>query len=348
MIYCKFTRAKEYTNDEEIFNLTSGNEYYLLTASGLTNSQELKNHYDDKTASYFTYDFTKVSPSLEEREINLNECDRTKRCFKQPFSCNNELTCDKIITWKNHLDTVEFEIFGKKEFIALAFSRDMMMKDSSIIACAKRKGHAEIQLYFAYGNSYWDVEFKNLKGIEVIRKDVESDFIRCKFRRMKSFPNDQDLFDISLGNQYHLLVAAGHLGLDGKLGGHETDRLATFVKYDFSEELSTVNQTTIVHPDITTGLYVPTTRLEENRTIPSSAGISNNPPFSVGSTISSSSSSACVCSTSSQIDSTLKSSLSPSKTTPAVGILIKFIRCFFFFFYFFLFLQSFTLQSSLI
>lgn len=243
MIYCKFTRAQEYQNDEEIFNLTTGNKYYLLTASGETNSQEPKNHYDDKTASYLEYDFTKVS-SFEDREIDLNECDKTKRCFRQPFSCINEVTCDKIITWKEHLNTIEFEIFGKKEFIAIAFSRDMMMKDSSIIACAKRKGHAEIHYYFAYGNSFWDVEFKRLKGIEILRKDVESDFIRCKFRRQKHFSDDQDLFDLSRGNRYHLLVAGGHLGFDGKIAGHEKDRLATFRQFDFSEEIPTSSQTT--------------------------------------------------------------------------------------------------------
>lgn len=59
--------------------------------------------------------------------IDLNECGKNKGCFKWPTSCESELSCKKIVTWKNEKEDIEFEMMGRNNYFAIGFSFDRRM-----------------------------------------------------------------------------------------------------------------------------------------------------------------------------------------------------------------------------
>ena len=64
-------------------------------------------------------------------DIDLSGCGSTKGCFRSPRDCNIS-HCDAVVTWTpRRTDTsqtyIEFEMQGRHNWLALAFSDDMTM-----------------------------------------------------------------------------------------------------------------------------------------------------------------------------------------------------------------------------
>ena len=60
-------------------------------------------------------------------QFTTSGCAKTKGCFVSPSSCSDSTDCDYLVTYKPNEDSIEFEISGKAQWVALGFSDDKIM-----------------------------------------------------------------------------------------------------------------------------------------------------------------------------------------------------------------------------
>lgn len=71
LIRCRFSR-KKVSNDPEIFNLNTGNYYYILMAAGPTLNNLIDDHKYDKSSSMYPIDLTKDSTISAASTLNIH------------------------------------------------------------------------------------------------------------------------------------------------------------------------------------------------------------------------------------------------------------------------------------
>ena len=60
--------------------------------------------------------------------IDLSGCGKTKGCYRIPAKCATENKCDKLVTWADKGDRVQFELSGiATGWVGLGFSKDEKM-----------------------------------------------------------------------------------------------------------------------------------------------------------------------------------------------------------------------------
>lgn len=60
-------------------------------------------------------------------QFTTSGCAKTKGCFVSPSSCFDSTDCEYLVTYKPNEDSIEFEISGKAQWVALGFSDDKIM-----------------------------------------------------------------------------------------------------------------------------------------------------------------------------------------------------------------------------
>lgn len=69
---CRFSRLKKY-QDPELYDLSKGKTYYLLTAAGKTKYRGIRDHESDKAATNNKYDLTLKSTNRNNsNKVNAN------------------------------------------------------------------------------------------------------------------------------------------------------------------------------------------------------------------------------------------------------------------------------------
>lgn len=137
----------------------------------------------------------------------MGDCGLKKNCWTKPTSCKDESDCLGIVTWVKDGDDIEFEVFGKKRWVAVGFSNDEKMADDSIHTCIQpESGSGEIITMKSTGKSLPP----EVSPKFTINGTVEYDNskLRCRFSRpIKS--SNANVF--SLTTQYILFWAQGNL-----------------------------------------------------------------------------------------------------------------------------------------
>ncbi|XP_067036891.1 ferric-chelate reductase 1-like isoform X2 [Acropora muricata] len=68
--------------------------------------------------------------------FNTNDCGTSKGCFRSPETCTTSENCDFLITYAaTNFDTVEFELSGIENWIAVGFSDNQLMAETDILMC---------------------------------------------------------------------------------------------------------------------------------------------------------------------------------------------------------------------
>ncbi|XP_067036686.1 ferric-chelate reductase 1-like isoform X2 [Acropora muricata] len=68
--------------------------------------------------------------------FNTNDCGTSKGCFRSPETCTTSENCDFLITYAaTNFDTVEFELSGIENWIAVGFSDNRLMAETDILMC---------------------------------------------------------------------------------------------------------------------------------------------------------------------------------------------------------------------
>jgi len=68
--------------------------------------------------------------------FNTNGCGTSKGCFRSPETCTTSENCDFLITYAaTNSGTVEFELSGIEDWIAVGFSDNQLMAETDILMC---------------------------------------------------------------------------------------------------------------------------------------------------------------------------------------------------------------------
>ncbi|CAD5119032.1 DgyrCDS7682 [Dimorphilus gyrociliatus] len=146
---------------------------------------------------------------IQNAEIDMTDCGKTKNCWQKPSGCQNETDCIGIVTWKKNGNDLDFEVMGKKQYAAIGFSSDEAMGDDSIHACLKPStGNPVINTYKSTGESKPPLVSYN--GLTNKKIESEGSVLRCRFTRPQKTGNT-DVFDLDSGKKYILFWAMGDL-----------------------------------------------------------------------------------------------------------------------------------------
>ncbi|XP_033740426.1 putative ferric-chelate reductase 1 [Pecten maximus] len=134
-------------------------------------------------------------------------CGSTKVCW--PTECPVGGCVEFLVSWWNtDLDYLRFEVKVEfvpqgEHYIALGFSGDNLMADSSIVMC---RSDANVQLGYTSGRTY--VPGTDLYGIQNTSFVIENNITTCSFDRIKN-PERNAAQLKSLSNPFFLLRAWG-------------------------------------------------------------------------------------------------------------------------------------------
>ncbi|CAH1788474.1 unnamed protein product [Owenia fusiformis] len=206
------------------------------------------------TESPVLYDPT--APPLEEpttphgtqppwSNFNTTSCGTTKGCYSVPQGCSpTNSDCQYFVSWRENNKDVDFELYAKDgEYVAVGFSHDIMMPDTSVVACSMNKGFVEVSNYYnkeySSGQLYpgAKVGLNNTEGYWT-GNDISCRFSRAKIITTDQFKNTPSQSIFNLTQSYYLLVAKGQ-STHGEIMMHSVKRgefpVVTPDKVDFSK-----------------------------------------------------------------------------------------------------------------
>ncbi|XP_044172751.1 DOMON domain-containing protein FRRS1L-like [Acropora millepora] len=82
--------------------------------------------------------------------FNTNGCGTSKGCFRSPETCTTSENCDFLITYAAmNSGTVEFELSGNENWIAVGFSDNQEMAETDILMCVSDESEKQDGHYYA-------------------------------------------------------------------------------------------------------------------------------------------------------------------------------------------------------
>ncbi|XP_053118953.1 DOMON domain-containing protein FRRS1L isoform X2 [Hemicordylus capensis] len=181
-----------------------------------------------------SYPFPTAPPVDPFAKIRVDDCGKTKGCFRygKP-GCNGE-TCDYFLSYRRIGADIEFELSAETDgWVAVGFSSDKKMGGDDVMACV-HDDNGRVRIHHFYNVGQWAKEIhrnpaRDEEGI------YENNRVTCRFKRPVKVPRDETIVDLHLS--WYYLFAWGP-AIQGSITRHDIDsppvseRVVSIYKYE--------------------------------------------------------------------------------------------------------------------
>ncbi|XP_029198561.2 ferric-chelate reductase 1-like isoform X1 [Acropora millepora] len=155
--------------------------------------------------------------------FNTNGCGTSKGCFRSPETCTTSENCDFLITYAaTNSGTVEFELSGNENWIAVGFSDNQEMAETDILMCVSDESEKQDGHYYANSQQTPEQTVPTpSSAVNISAREFVDNRMKCRVSRVinPGLTNFKDL-----NSSLFLLAAYGPLGADGGISQHNLRR----------------------------------------------------------------------------------------------------------------------------
>ncbi|XP_076420353.1 DOMON domain-containing protein FRRS1L isoform X2 [Peromyscus maniculatus bairdii] len=181
-----------------------------------------------------SYPFPTAPPVDPFAKIKVEDCGRTKGCFRYGKPGCNAETCDYFLSYRMIGADVEFELSADTDgWVAVGFSSDKKMGGDDVMACVHDdNGRVRIQHFYNVGQWAKEVQRNPARDEEGV---FENNRVTCRFKRPVNVPRDETIVDLHLS--WYYLFAWGP-AIQGSITRHDIDsppaseRVVSIYKYE--------------------------------------------------------------------------------------------------------------------
>ncbi|XP_074218065.1 DOMON domain-containing protein FRRS1L isoform X2 [Camelus bactrianus] len=186
-------------------------------------------------AARFTgYPFPTAPPVDPFAKIKVDDCGKTKGCFRYGKPGCNAETCDYFLSYRMIGADVEFELSADTDgWVAVGFSSDKKMGGDDVMACVHDdNGRVRIQHFYNVGQWAKEIQRNPARDEEGV---FENSRVTCRFKRPVNVPRDETIVDLHLS--WYYLFAWGP-AIQGSITRHDIDspptseRVVSIYKYE--------------------------------------------------------------------------------------------------------------------
>ncbi|XP_072815979.1 DOMON domain-containing protein FRRS1L isoform X2 [Vicugna pacos] len=186
-------------------------------------------------AARFTgYPFPTAPPVDPFAKIKVDDCGKTKGCFRYGKPGCNAETCDYFLSYRMIGADVEFELSADTDgWVAVGFSSDKKMGGDDVMACVHDdNGRVRIQHFYNVGQWAKEIQRNPARDEEGV---FENNRVTCRFKRPVNVPRDETIVDLHLS--WYYLFAWGP-AIQGSITRHDIDspptseRVVSIYKYE--------------------------------------------------------------------------------------------------------------------
>ncbi|XP_004915126.1 DOMON domain-containing protein FRRS1L isoform X1 [Xenopus tropicalis] len=157
--------------------------------------------YDLRYLSEEGYPFPTAPPVDPFARIRVDDCGKTKGCFRYGKPGCNAETCDYFLSYRRIGADVEFELSADTEgWVAVGFSSDKKMGGDDVMACVHDdNGRVRIQHFYNVGQWAKEIKRNPARDEEGV---FENNRVTCRFKRPVYVPRDETIVDLHLSWYY--------------------------------------------------------------------------------------------------------------------------------------------------
>ncbi|XP_011821792.1 PREDICTED: DOMON domain-containing protein FRRS1L [Mandrillus leucophaeus] len=181
-----------------------------------------------------SYPFPTAPPVDPFAKIKVDDCGKTKGCFRYGKPGCNAETCDYFLSYRMIGADVEFELSADTDgWVAVGFSSDKKMGGDDVMACVHDdNGRVRIQHFYNVGQWAKEIQRNPARDEEGV---FENNRVTCRFKRPVNVPRDETIVDLHLS--WYYLFAWGP-AIQGSITRHDIDsppaseRVVSIYKYE--------------------------------------------------------------------------------------------------------------------
>ncbi|XP_034990953.1 DOMON domain-containing protein FRRS1L isoform X1 [Zootoca vivipara] len=190
--------------------------------------------YDMRFLSDEGYPFPTAPPVDPFAKIKVDDCGKTKGCFRYGKPGCNAETCDYFLSYRRIGADIEFELSAETDgWVAVGFSSDKKMGGDDVMACV-HDDNGRVRIHHFYNVGQWAKEIprnpaRDEEGL------FENNRVTCRFKRPVKVPRDETIVDLHLS--WYYLFAWGP-AIQGSITRHDIDsppvseRVVSIYKYE--------------------------------------------------------------------------------------------------------------------
>ncbi|XP_049630272.1 DOMON domain-containing protein FRRS1L [Suncus etruscus] len=190
--------------------------------------------YDLRYLSDEGYPFPTAPPVDPFAKIKVDDCGKTKGCFRYGKPGCNAETCDYFLSYRMIGADVEFELSADTDgWVAVGFSSDKKMGGDDVMACVHDdNGRVRIQHFYNVGQWAKEIQRNPARDEEGV---FENNRVTCRFKRPVNVPREETIVDLHLS--WYYLFAWGP-AIQGSITRHDIDspptseRVVSIYKYE--------------------------------------------------------------------------------------------------------------------
>nr|XP_009489310.1 PREDICTED: DOMON domain-containing protein FRRS1L [Pelecanus crispus] len=180
------------------------------------------------------YPFPTAPPVDPFAKIRVDDCGKTKGCFRYGKPGCNAETCDYFLSYRRIGADVEFELSADTDgWVAVGFSSDKKMGGDDVMACVHDdNGRVRIQHFYNVGQWAKEIQRNPARDEEGV---FENNRVTCRFKRPVYVPREETIVDLHLS--WYYLFAWGP-AIQGSITRHDIDsppvseRVVSIYKYE--------------------------------------------------------------------------------------------------------------------
>eukprot|EP00069_Balaena_mysticetus_P006368 bmy_18579T0 len=180
------------------------------------------------------YPFPTAPPVDPFAKIKVDDCGKTKGCFRYGKPGCNAETCDYFLSYRMIGADVEFELSADTDgWVAVGFSSDKKMGGDDVMACVHDdNGRVRVQHFYNVGQWAKEIQRNPARDEEGV---FENNRVTCRFKRPVNVPRDETIVDLHLS--WYYLFAWGP-AIQGSITRHDIDspptseRVVSIYKYE--------------------------------------------------------------------------------------------------------------------
>nr|XP_009942503.1 PREDICTED: DOMON domain-containing protein FRRS1L [Opisthocomus hoazin] len=178
---------------------------------------------------------TRSAPPVDPfAKIRVDDCGKTKGCFRYGKPGCNAETCDYFLSYRRIGADVEFELSADTDgWVAVGFSSDKKMGGDDVMACVHDdNGRVRIQHFYNVGQWAKEIQRNPARDEEGV---FENNRVTCRFKRPVYVPREETIVDLHLS--WYYLFAWGP-AIQGSITRHDIDsppvseRVVSIYKYE--------------------------------------------------------------------------------------------------------------------
>uniref|UniRef100_A0A8B9P2L4 Ferric chelate reductase 1 like n=1 Tax=Apteryx owenii TaxID=8824 RepID=A0A8B9P2L4_APTOW len=185
-------------------------------------------------SDYAGYPFPTAPPVDPFAKIRVDDCGKTKGCFRYGKPGCNAETCDYFLSYRRIGADVEFELSADTDgWVAVGFSSDKKMGGDDVMACVHDdNGRVRIQHFYNVGQWAKEIQRNPARDEEGV---FENNRVTCRFKRPVYVPREETIVDLHLS--WYYLFAWGP-AIQGSITRHDIDsppvseRVVSIYKYE--------------------------------------------------------------------------------------------------------------------